>query len=147
MTPKLRRGTAVTYNYAAGKIVSGRVLGDYAKDMPGWYLLELTDEHGPYRGGCHDGQIRVIDIALLFQAARMKEKIVMPPTAARSLNMSAIRSRDTKPEMLVRRGLHAMGFRFRLHDRKLPGRPDLVFAGRKAVIQITERWRTTSRTS
>lgn len=44
----------------------------------------------------------------------------------RKLNMSRIRGRDTKPEMLVRRGLHARGLRYRLHDRSLPGRPDLV---------------------
>jgi len=45
----------------------------------------------------------------------------------RRLNMSRIRGRDTKPEMLIRRGLHARGLRYRLHDRRLPGRPDLVF--------------------
>lgn len=45
----------------------------------------------------------------------------------RQLNMSRIRARDTKPEMLIRRGLHARGLRYRLHDRSLPGRPDLVF--------------------
>lgn len=54
----------------------------------------------------------------------------------RQLNMSRIRGRDTKPEMLIRRGLHAQGFRFRLHDRKLPGRPDLVFPRYHAVIFV-----------
>ena len=54
----------------------------------------------------------------------------------RSFNMSRIRGRDTKPEMLIRRGLHARGFRFRLHVRDLPGRPDLVFPGRRAVILV-----------
>ena len=44
----------------------------------------------------------------------------------RSRCMSRIRGRDTKPEILVRKGLHAHGFRFRLQDRKLPGRPDIV---------------------
>lgn len=44
----------------------------------------------------------------------------------RQLNMSRIRGKDTKPEMLIRRGLHAQGLRYRLHDRSLPGRPDLV---------------------
>lgn len=44
----------------------------------------------------------------------------------RSRMMSGIRSQNTKPEILVRRALHAAGFRFRLHDRSLPGRPDLV---------------------
>ena len=50
--------------------------------------------------------------------------------------MAGIRAQDTKPEMIVRRGLHAMGFRFRLHDRKLPGKPDLVFPMHRAVIFV-----------
>lgn len=50
--------------------------------------------------------------------------------------MSGIRGRDTKPEMLIRRGLHARGFRYILHSRRLPGRPDLVFPSRKAVIFV-----------
>lgn len=45
----------------------------------------------------------------------------------RQLNMSRIRGKDTKPEMLIRRGLHARGLRYRLHCRSLPGSPDLVF--------------------
>lgn len=48
--------------------------------------------------------------------------------------MAGIRSRDTKPELLLRRGLHALGFRFRLHVRDLPGHPDLVFPRWRAVI-------------
>lgn len=50
--------------------------------------------------------------------------------------MAGIRGKDTKPELVVRRGLHALGFRFRLHDRALPGRPDLVLARWRAVIQV-----------
>lgn len=50
--------------------------------------------------------------------------------------MAGIRAKDTKPEMIVRRGLHAMGFRFRLHARKLPGNPDLVLAKHHAVIFV-----------
>lgn len=56
--------------------------------------------------------------------------------AQRQLNMSRIRSRDTKPEMTIRRGLHAYGFRYRLQDRSLPGRPDLVFPRYRAVIFV-----------
>lgn len=57
-------------------------------------------------------------------------------TAQRQLNMSRIRGKDTKPEMLVRRGLHARGLRYRLHDRKLPGRPDLVFPKHHTAVFI-----------
>lgn len=50
--------------------------------------------------------------------------------------MRAIRSRDTKPEMAVRRLVHGMGYRYRLHQSDLPGRPDIVFAGRRAVLFV-----------
>ncbi|XZG70281.1 very short patch repair endonuclease [Chitinibacteraceae bacterium HSL-7] len=56
--------------------------------------------------------------------------------AARSRMMSGIRSKNTKPEMLIRKALHARGFRFRLHVKDLPGKPDLVFPKYKAVIFI-----------
>jgi len=54
----------------------------------------------------------------------------------RRFNMSRIRGRDTAPELLIRRALHAKGFRYWLHDRRLPGRPDLVFPKYRAVIFI-----------
>ena len=54
----------------------------------------------------------------------------------RSEIMSAIRSKGTKPEMAVRRLLHSMGYRYRLHKDGLPGKPDLVFPGRRKVIQV-----------
>ena len=50
--------------------------------------------------------------------------------------MQAVKSRDTKPEMVVRRCLHAMGYRYRLHRKDLPGRPDIVFAGRRKAIFV-----------
>ncbi len=56
--------------------------------------------------------------------------------AQRSFNMSCIRSGDTKPELRVRSLLHAMGFRYRLHRKGLPGKPDLVFAGAAAVLFV-----------
>lgn len=54
----------------------------------------------------------------------------------RSRMMAGIRSKNTRPEMALRRGLHALGFRYRLHARDLPGQPDLVFPGRRAVIFV-----------
>ena len=50
--------------------------------------------------------------------------------------MSRIRGKDTKPEILIRRGLHARGFRFRLQDRKLPGRPDIVLPKWGVVVMV-----------
>lgn len=52
----------------------------------------------------------------------------------RSIRMAAIRSRDTKPEILIRKMLHGLGYRFTTGNRKLPGSPDLVFSKRKKVI-------------
>src|SRR5690606_25791969 len=52
----------------------------------------------------------------------------------RSRMMAGIRSTDTKPELMLRKGLHALGWRYRLHARGLPGKPDLVFPARRAVI-------------
>lgn len=54
----------------------------------------------------------------------------------RSWNMSRIRSKNTKPEIIVRSMLHRMGLRFRLHDRKLPGTPDIVLPKYRTVIFV-----------
>lgn len=54
----------------------------------------------------------------------------------RSKNMSAIRSKNTKPEMVVRRLLSEMGLRYRLHRKDLPGKPDIVMPGRKITIFV-----------
>jgi len=59
-------------------------------------------------------------------------------TAERSERMSRVRSKDTKPEMLVRSLVHRMGFRYRLHDRSLPGNPDMVFPSRGKIILCTD---------
>lgn len=54
----------------------------------------------------------------------------------RRRNMTAIKSRHTKPEMLVRSIIHRLGFRFRLHDKKLAGKPDIVLAKHKKIILV-----------
>ncbi len=54
----------------------------------------------------------------------------------RRRNMAAIRSKNTKPEMLVRSLVHRMGFRFRLHRRDLPGTPDIVFPKLRKIVFI-----------
>jgi DNA mismatch endonuclease (patch repair protein) len=56
--------------------------------------------------------------------------------ATRSYNMSRVKNKNTKPEMLVRHFLHGKGFRYKLHDKSLPGRPDLVLPKYKTVIFI-----------
>ena len=56
--------------------------------------------------------------------------------AQRSERMALIRSKHTKPELIVRRFLHGLGYRYRLHRRDLPGAPDLVFSSRKAVLFV-----------
>lgn len=54
----------------------------------------------------------------------------------RSWMMRNIRGKDTKPELLLRRALHARGFRYRLHHKKLPGSPDLVFPRHRAAVFV-----------
>lgn len=54
----------------------------------------------------------------------------------RSFNMSRIKGKNTKPEMIVRQWLWQNGYRYRLHRKDLPGKPDIVFSGRKKVIFI-----------
>ena len=58
------------------------------------------------------------------------------PQETRSRIMSKVRSRNTRPEILVRSLLHHLGFRFRLHRKDLPGRPDIVFPSRNKVLFI-----------
>ena len=57
-------------------------------------------------------------------------------TSKRSTIMASIRGANTKPEMIVRRHLHIHGFRYRLHDKKLPGKPDIVLKKYKTVIFV-----------
>lgn len=59
-----------------------------------------------------------------------------PISATRSRTMRAVTQKDTKPELRVRRRLHALGFRFRLHRRDLPGTPDIVLPRYKAAILV-----------
>lgn len=54
----------------------------------------------------------------------------------RSYNMSRIKGKDTKPEILVRKFLFSNGFRYRLHDKKLPGKPDIVLSKYKTIVQV-----------
>lgn len=54
----------------------------------------------------------------------------------RSWNMSRIKGRDTRPELIVRSVLHRLGFRFRLHGKGLPGRPDVVLARHRTVVFV-----------
>ncbi len=59
-----------------------------------------------------------------------------PVDPARSAQMAKVRGRDTKPEMRVRRALHAAGVRYRLHAKDLPGRPDIVLRSRRLAIFV-----------
>lgn len=60
---------------------------------------------------------------------------VHDPTT-RSYNMSRIKGKDTQPEMLVRKFLFSKGYRYRLHDKKLPGKPDIILPKYKTVIMV-----------
>jgi len=72
----------------------------------------------------------------LIISLRPEHDKIQGRTAALALgNDVAHRSKDTKPEMLVRKALHRLGFRFRLHGRDLPGRPDIVFQKSRSLFK------------
>lgn len=54
----------------------------------------------------------------------------------RRRNMAAIKGKNTKPEMVVRQLVHSLGYRYRLHRKDLPGKPDLVFPSRRKIIEV-----------
>ena len=56
--------------------------------------------------------------------------------AIRRKTMQAVKGKDTKPELFVRRLLYSLGYRYRLHRKDLPGKPDIVFSGRKKIIFV-----------
>jgi DNA mismatch endonuclease, patch repair protein len=81
------------------------------------------------RGGEHplwDCQVRIWD----------NHPVDVMTPAQRSAAMARIRSKDTKPELVVRRLLHSLGYRYRLHRSDLPGKPDLVFPRRRSVVFV-----------
>ena len=59
-----------------------------------------------------------------------------PPPPERSRNMAAIKGRDTRPELFVRRAVHSAGFRYRVHSSKLAGRPDLVLSRYRVAVFV-----------
>ena len=72
-----------------------------------------------------------------FEVVRAEESVVDTLTVEqRSALMARVRGVDTKPELFVRKALYARGYRYRLHVRGLPGRPDLVFRKRRTVVFV-----------
>ena len=66
----------------------------------------------------------------------MSREVIHKVSEQRSKNMAAIKSKNTKPEIKVRKVLHSMGYRFRLHSKDLPGSPDIVLPKYKTVIFV-----------
>ena len=66
----------------------------------------------------------------------MRSEVIHKVSEQRSRNMSAIKSKNTKPEIKVRKILHSMGYRFRLHRKDLPGSPDIVLPKYKTIIFV-----------
>lgn len=87
--------------------------------------IGCTRTYSPYLYSV-DGKLGPLQ---LFMADKLSKK-------RRSWNMSRIRSRDTKPELAVRSALHKLGYRFRLHRRDLPGRPDIVLPKYHVAILV-----------
>jgi DNA mismatch endonuclease (patch repair protein) len=79
---------------------------------------------------------RRIAVAIVVNKAGGERDVDTLTVEQRSERMGRIRGRDTKPELIVRRLVSAMGFRYRLHSSRLPGKPDLVFRRLKKVIFV-----------
>jgi DNA mismatch endonuclease (patch repair protein) len=77
-----------------------------------------------------------LDFALVGERVKISGKFLKDRLTPerRSWNMSRIKGKNTKPELVVRSMLHRMGFRFRLHGKKLPGKPDIVLPKYKTAI-------------
>lgn len=73
---------------------------------------------------------------IVRKATARKRRLDPLTVKERSERMALVKSKDTKPEIAVRRLIHRMGYRYRLHSRVLPGHPDLVFPTRKKVIFV-----------
>jgi DNA mismatch endonuclease (patch repair protein) len=78
----------------------------------------------------------IVQVERLFLITERSSQLDNLTVEKRSKIMASIKWRDTRPEMFVRRSLHALGFRFRLHDRRFPGRPDLVLPRYHVAILI-----------
>ena len=105
----------------------------------------VPDEPGADRLGAWDASrsapaisaSRLLCRWTLWQSRSMRTGSLDTLTAQqRSERMSRVRSKDTKPEMRVRRLVHGLGYRYRLHVKGLPGRPDLVFRSRRKVVFV-----------
>ena len=70
----------------------------------------------------------------------MTQRAMKTPDELRSRTMRAVKSKDTKPEWIVRRMLHAAGYRYRLHVKDMPGKPDMVFPARRKAIFVHGCW-------
>jgi DNA mismatch endonuclease Vsr len=73
---------------------------------------------------------------LPIQSQRGKRPMFSDVAPGRRRNMQANTSKNTKPEMVVRRLLHSIGYRYRLHPRDLPGKPDIVFRSRQKAVEV-----------
>ena len=69
-------------------------------------------------------------------SSRASTKKSETPKELRRRTMQAVKSKNTKPEMAIRRLLHAAGYRYRLHRKDLPGRPDIVFVSRRKIVLV-----------
>ena len=75
-------------------------------------------------------------MSCLCPKRRWQPMVDIVPADVRSRMMSGIRGKNTRPEMLIRKGLFALGLRYRVHGKRLPGRPDLVFHKYKSVVLV-----------
>ena len=108
---------------------------------------QTSDLFSRHLGFCRDGPTSDLDVfgprmdgwnqrGPEINVPSGRKQIFADVSEVRSRTMSAIKAKDTGPELIVRRLLHKLGYRYRLHLKGLPGKPDLVFSKRRKVIEI-----------
>ena len=113
---------------------------DFGQDTKGFLEFEVVSEHGSHNSAVFRHCLDVVQwnangcSSLPCNAGQFMTDIVA--RAVRSRMMAGIGGKDTKPELILRRALHARGLRYRLHDRKLSGTPDMVFRRFGAVCFV-----------
>lgn len=126
LTERFRKGTEIELHWTLALRLSGRPISNEE--------LVSDETYNNALGNFMQRLARTADRSSSHDVLSEAMDTLTPEQ--RSERMSRVRGRDTKPEMIVRRLVHGMGYRYRFHRRDLPGSPDLVFFGPKLVIFV-----------
>jgi len=137
--PFLRRTGDTTLSAAVGQRHSGklaRAVGTFVIDPPAFVRQTEPQPNDPALPRTQPHPSAPLSLTSRDRSAGRLLAMDRITRERRSANMARIRNKDTAPELAVRHALHAAGLRYRLHDKRLSGRPDLVFPRRKLCLFV-----------